>query len=80
MGKDVYPTTDTPLATWLQQQGFELLDVNFSNPDSVVLLFKNDSQELNNAVLQWQAGEATGNICIWYDLNRKLVKRIKRGF
>ena len=77
---DIYPTKITPLAAYLITEGFDEPDTDFSNPSSVVFLFKNDSAELEQAVLRWKAGRAEGNINTWHDNYRKLLARISRGF
>ena len=80
MGNGVYPTTTTPLAAYLITEGFDLLDANFSDPSSIVWLFKNDSTEIDSAVRAYHSGEATGNICTFFNNYGKLLKRIHRGF
>ena len=81
MGNDkVRPITVTPLAAYLMTLGFEEPDADFTNPSSVIFIFKNDSKELDDAFMRWNAGRAEGNINDWYDNYRKLLARISRGY
>ena len=76
----VFPTTVTPLAAYLITEGFDEPDADFSNPSSVLFLFKNDSVELDEAIMRWKLGKAEGNINDWHDNYRKLLARIARGY
>lgn len=76
---NIYRTTFTPLAAWLITEGFKLLDVDFSDPQSVVFLFKNDTQALEQAVMDYKTARAVGNINLFYENYRKLLAKISLG-
>lgn len=78
-GNDIYRTTFTPLAAWLITEGFELLEADFSDPRSVVFLFKNDTQALEQAVMDYKTTRAVGNINLFYENYRKLLAKISLG-
>lgn len=79
MNGDFFTTHDTALAAYLISQGFELLDTDFSNPNSVVFCFEKDSKALEEAVKSYQVGTAEGNISAFHRAYRKLIKRVRIG-
>tara|TARA_Y100000310_G_scaffold298018_1_gene331553 strand:+ start:8071 stop:8328 length:258 start_codon:yes stop_codon:yes gene_type:complete len=72
-----YFTNDTTLAAWLISQGFELLDLDNSNPSSVAFLFDNNGQEFSKAIKLFQLGMATGNILTFFRAYKHLLAKIK---
>ena len=74
---NTYQTRNTALAAWLYSQGFELLDTDITESDSVVFLFKNDDKTLKEAVRLYQLGQAEGNINIFFGAYKKMLRRIK---
>jgi len=77
-----YRTANTALTTYLQTEGFSLLEVT-TQPDQyhthrleAVFIFE-DSQKLHDTVYLWDTAKATGNHNTWYHQYRATVKKAK---
>lgn len=77
-----YRTPHTALAAYLLTEGFSLLEVATEphpykqhNGDAVFVFEANP--QLLSCSRKWQIGKAEGNLSIFYDNYRKLVKRAK---
>jgi len=67
-------TQNTALAAYLITEGFELLEALVEqNPVSFIF---EDCNSLRGCVRCWQAGKAEGNLCIFFDNYRTLIKKI----
>lgn len=73
-----YRTSETPLAAYLMSEGFILLDVEHN--DRSVFIFKNDTPKLQETVRLYQSGQAKGNIAVFFNAYKRLLRRIKEGF
>jgi len=76
---DTFSTNNTALAAWLVSQGFELLDLDFSNPDSVAFLFRDDTQALHKAIRLFELEEAEGNINAFFRSYKRMLLKIRGG-
>lgn len=77
-----YRTANTALATYLQTEGFSLLEVT-TQPDQyhnyrreAVFNFE-DSKKLHDTIYLWDTANATGNHNTWYHQYRATVKKAK---
>lgn len=77
-----YSTPDTALASYLISEGYPTptieLTHDFRFPDSIRAVFVFDSDpRIQDYIHQWQSGKAQGNLCVFHDINRKLVSLVK---
>ena len=79
-----YKTANTALATYLQVEGFTLVEI-ITQPHAfiqgeleAVFLFENN-QKIPDCVRLWQTGTATGNLPVFYGTYRAIVKKAKRA-
>jgi len=82
MGNNHYLTANTALATYLQTEGFSLIEVT-TQPDQynkfrleAVFIFEDDPT-LHDTVYLWDTAKANGNHNIWYHTYRATVKKAK---
>jgi hypothetical protein len=82
MENHLYRTANTALATYLQSEGFSLLEVT-TQPNQyhkfrleAVFVFE-DSQKLHDAVWLWDTAKATGNHNLFYHQYKATVKKAK---
>lgn len=78
-----YPIVDTPLASYLVQQGVELIEIRYSqnerfNKRQGTYIFK-DSPQLRQCVNVYNRGEATVNLALYERTRDNLLDRIMRG-
>lgn len=77
-----FPTTDTPLAAYLIQKGFNMIRIDFATlPNGkmqATFIFENGSTELKEAVSLYNTGEATINIALYERAKSRLIDRIMR--
>lgn len=73
----IFTTPETALAAYLQSEGYELLEIDNSNPRKCKFSFSNNDQRLAQLVFEFGCGKATGNIIKFYDCYRKLVDDVK---
>lgn len=75
---NVFRTSDTVLAAYLIEQGFDQPDIE-NNGRRAFYLFKR-SDALLKAVHLFETDEAMGNVNHFYNNYRKLMRRIKEGY
>lgn len=77
-----YPTSDTPLAAYLIQSGFPLLEIVYelrpSGKRQATFLF-NDTTELQESVNAFNTGKAIINLVLYEHTKSSLIDRIMRG-
>lgn len=74
-----FPTKDTALAAYLISEGFELQDINRTNPKSCIFYFKNDNPKLTEFIRSYQIGKAEGNISSFIMCYRQLLTEVHAG-
>lgn len=74
-----FETSDTALAAYLHTCGFQLEDVITVNFPAI-FVFKNSDKELEQAVHDYQAGKAEGNIAIFFMNYKRMLARLKDGY
>ena len=72
-----YRTHDTPLAAFLLTEGFKLSRIDYNEKQAIFTFLRDGTEDLDNAIMQYQAGTAKGNIVLFYNSYRSLVRRIK---
>lgn len=76
--QNAFSTSDTALAAWLISQGYELLELDNSKPNSVAFLFVDDSEALTAAIKMFQTAQGEAGIVIaFYRAYKRLLVRIK---
>ena len=73
-----YSTSDTALAAWLYSSGRELLQVDTSQP-SVLFVFGNGNSRMSGLLIDYQTGQAEGNILAFFRAYKMLIGRIKEN-
>lgn len=78
-----FPTKDTALAAYLKTEGFTLLETIASpklrNPSEFDAVFRfQDDPHIKDYAHLWRTGQAEGNLSIFLDNYRRLVKEAKR--
>lgn len=77
-----YPTSDTPLAAYLIQAGFPLLEITYdirpSGKRQATFLFV-DKPELQECVSLFSQGKAVINVALYEHTKSNLIDRIMRG-
>ncbi len=73
--QDTYRTSDTPLATYLYAEGFQIIDIDYSNPRAE-FVFKNDNATLQESVRLYNIGKADVDAATFARLLRKLTKLV----
>lgn len=73
----IYRTSDTSLAAYLYTDGFQIIDIDYTNPRAE-FLFKNDNPALSNAVRLYTIGKANVNASTYARLLKKLTKIVVR--
>lgn len=71
-----FRTSDTPLAAYLISEGFEPLDIDYSNPKRADIIFPNDSSSMITFIREYQLSKAVGNITSFYNAHRYLIHLI----
>ena len=82
MENNHYRTANTALATYLQTEGFTLIEVTtqvdpFHKYQLEAVFIFEDNQKLHDAVWLWDTAKANGNHNIWYHTYRATVKKAK---
>jgi len=81
-GNNHYRTPNTAIAAYLFSEGFALVDVivephSYKPKDyEAVFLFENDPK-IPDCIRLWQTGQAIGNLGVFLDNYRKMVRRAK---
>lgn len=71
-----FTTSNTALAAYLQSLGYELLDIDRSEPFRCLFFFP-DNDGLAEAAHKFELGTALGNIPSFYTSYKRLLKRVK---
>ena len=71
--RDSFRTSDTSLATYLFSEGYQIIDIDYSNPRAE-FVFKDDSQQLNESVRLYSIGKTQVDASTYSRLHRKLTK------
>ena len=75
-----FHTSDTPLAAYLVQEGFELLIINYTprknGRNLATFVFRNDSTRLEECVSLYNRGEATANVVLFEHARQKLMEHL----
>ena len=71
-----YATSDTPLAAYLISKGFELKDIK-RKKDKSHFIFPNSDPSIEKAVFEFQSSTAEGNINIFFNAYRYLLRRMR---
>ena len=77
-----YNTTDTPLAAYLIQAGFALLEIQYeikSNGKRQATFVFGNSIDFQEKINQYNRGEATINLVLYEHTRSNLLDRIMRG-
>ncbi len=78
-----FRTTETPLAAYLIQEGFNLVIIEYhtlpSGKNQATFIFENDTHKLKECVSLYNRGEATINIALYEHSKSRLIDRIMRG-
>ena len=77
-----YLTTETPLATYLIQEGFELLIIRYEpkrNDRQRATFAFQDSPKLREHISLYNRGEAMINLALYEHAKSSLIDRIMRG-
>ena len=76
------PTTDTPLAAYLIQSGFNLLEIQYEQKPNgkrqATFVFEN-SLELRSHIDTYNRGRAKVNLALYEHTKSSLLDRIMRG-
>lgn len=78
-GDKEFRTSDTPLAAYLLSEGFNLLDIDYSNTKRFVFVFANDSKKLADFTRQYHLAKARGNIVSFFSAYKHLLFKIRNG-
>jgi len=73
--QDSYKTSDTSLAAYLFTDGFQIIDIDYSNPRAE-FVFKNNSPSLAEAVRLYSIGKTQVDAATYARLHRKLTKLV----
>jgi len=82
MENNHYRTSNTPLAAYLQTEGYALVDVITSphrfypNEIEAVFLFENN-KDINDFARRWATGKAEGDLNLFYHIYRTTVHKAK---
>ncbi len=71
-----YTTSDSSLATYLLTEGFELLDIDYSNP-RYVYVFNGNIDTLKEYEHKYITSKAKVDPSVYSRVNRKLMRAIK---
>jgi hypothetical protein len=71
--RNFYRTSDTSLATYLFSEGFQIIDIDYSN-QRAEFVFKDNSPPLNEAVRLYSIGKTQVDAATYARLHRKLTK------
>lgn len=75
--EDRYSTSDTPLAAYLQTEGFELTDIIHGQRAEFVFL--NDSPKLQEYIRLYLAGKAKVEPSLFLRNHRNLARKAREG-
>ena len=78
----LYPTNETPLAAYLIQAGFPLLEITYQikpNGKRQATFLFNDTTELQNHITLFQSGTATINLVLYERTKTSLLDLIMGG-
>jgi hypothetical protein len=70
---NTYKTSDTPLATYLYAEGFQIIDIDYTNPRAE-FVFKNNDPLLINAVHLYTIGKGDIDAATYARLLKKLTR------
>ena len=70
---DSYRTSDTSLAAYLFTEGYQIIDIDYSNPRAE-FVFKNNSPNLTESVRLYSIGKTSVDAATYARLHRKLTK------
>lgn len=77
-----YRTTETPLAAYLIQEGFNLLIIEYEPPSKgkrrATFVFENNTIKLREHVSVYNRGEAMINLALYEHAKSSLIDRIMR--
>lgn len=83
MANGEIPITDTPLASFLVLQGFDLLEIRYSDNERLNkrqgTFYFQDAPELRQNVINYNRGEAMVNLALYERTRNNLLDRIMRG-
>jgi len=78
-----YRTTETPLAAYLLQEGFDLLIIEYEQRPKgkhrATFVFDNNTPKLREYISLYNRGEATINLALYEHAKSSLIDRIMRG-
>lgn len=78
MDNSHFITRDTALAAWLDSQGFELLNTQ-KEAQGFAFIFENGNPRLKEFVRDFQCGRAEGNILLFYQSYKRMLRKVKVG-
>jgi len=76
------PTSDTPLAAYLQTEGFEIIEIEhleIANRKKSVFHFTNDSSKLQEHIRLYHAGKARVEPSLYLRNYHTLIRKIREG-
>lgn len=73
MNDNSFRTSDTSLATYLFSEGFQIVDIDYSNPRAE-FVFKDNSPQIIESVRLYSIGKTQVDASTYARLHRKLTK------
>lgn len=73
-----YPTDDTQLAAYLLASGYEILDVDYTDPKRAKYLFKNNGDNIEEAAYLFRTAKSTIEPMTYIRIYRRLCSIVRR--
>lgn len=70
--EEYYPTDDTQLAAYLVAEGFEILDVDYSDPKRAKFLFKNNGDNIQEKAYLFRTAKSSTEPMTYMRIYRRL--------
>lgn len=72
-----YRTTHTPLAAYLESEGFRHTFIEHDDHGRAVFVFSNDNKALDEAIRNFELGNAYGNVRTCFNSYKRLLKVVR---